>query len=62
MSGGVAVLMAIVGLLLIIIAVKGTYSDVLAVLASGGVSNGSEPNNNPPEPTVSSGGGRGGVK
>ena len=41
MSGGVAVLLALAGLLLIIMGVKGTYADAMAVLLQG--NKGSEP-------------------
>ena len=44
MSGGVAVLLAAIGLILIVVAVRGTYADVLTVLATGGKVGGSEPN------------------
>ena len=65
MSGGVAVLLALAGVLLIILGVKGTYADALSVLL--------RPGNNGSEPTAQRGsrgdttvnatsGGRGGVK
>jgi len=47
MTGGVAILLALAGLILIIVAVRGTYPDVMAVLATGGVSNGNEPTGGP---------------
>ena len=61
MSGGVAVLLALAGLLLIIVGVKGTYADAMNVLlharseATAGGSHGDTTVN----PTS---GGRGGVK
>ena len=42
MSGGVAILIALAGLLLIILGVKGTYASAMSVLLQPG-NNGSEP-------------------
>ena len=47
MSGGVAVLLALAGVLLIILGAKGTYADALSVLL--------HPGNNGSEPTAQSG-------
>ena len=53
MSGGVAVLLALAGLLLIILGVRGTYSDAFGAVLQ---------DNNGSEPTASQGSGRGEVK
>lgn len=62
MSGGVAVLLALVGLLLIILGVRGTYSDAFGAIIQG--NNGSEPiaSGTPVDTAASQSGGRGGVK
>ena len=62
MSGGVAVLLALAGVLLIILGVKGTYADAMGTLLVS--NNGSEPmaRDTPHDIAVSQSGGRGGVK
>lgn len=62
MSGGVAVLLALAGLLLIILGVRGTYADAMSVLLHG--NNGSEPRagDTPVDTAAGQSGGRGGVK
>lgn len=63
MSGGVAVLLALAGLLLIILGVRGTYSDAMGALLLGNNGSNSTTGGTRGDTTVNpTSGGKGGVK